>query len=62
VTRFYIISGRVPVALVDEAGDPHAFESLDDAREVAENTPMAMALGYVIVECDDQGVVGAHDG
>lgn len=61
MTRFYVVSGREPVVLVDEAGDPAHFDSLDDALEAAASTPMCMQLGYVIIECDDNGVVGAHD-
>ena len=60
-SRFYVVSGRVPFLCVDEDGEPAVFESEDAANEAALRTSVCQALGYVVIECDDNGVVGACD-
>lgn len=56
---FYILSGRVvPVFLVDENGDPGRFDTAEAARECADRSFMSRAIGYIIIEMDDNGPVG----
>lgn len=61
-SRFYILSGKnEPFFLVDEEGEPGHFDNLERAQEVANQSFMSMAHGYVIIEWNDNGFVEVHE-
>lgn len=59
MSKFYLISGRnVPVLLVDEEGEPAAFDTAEEANECASTTSMCLSMGWVVFEMDEKGPVG----
>jgi hypothetical protein len=59
VSKFYVISGRnVPVLMVDEDGEPAAFDTAEEARTSASVTPMCRAMGFIVIEMNEHGPVG----
>ena len=56
---FYILTGRKePVFLVDEDGNPAASDTFEEAKASADRSMMSKAIGYIIIEMDDNGPVG----
>jgi len=57
-SRFYIlVDNKFPVFVIDEDAQPVHFDSLETAREAAQRQTMARALGFTVLEWDDDGFV-----